>query len=86
MKVGRVGLILHCHDEETPSLWSLDEDAGNGVLSWTKNLNLETNFKIGCTTTYLGDGKLVTFENGKRIILYDYKSKEMKKFQHPTWH
>ncbi|KAK1393584.1 hypothetical protein POM88_012640 [Heracleum sosnowskyi] len=85
---GCVGLILEGDDDESLTLWTLDDadDDGSDTVSWTKKINVETGFRIDWTTIYLGKGQFVTSERSKRIILYDYKKKEIRKFRHQTWY
>lgn len=83
----RLAIILHCHDEDSLSLWTLNDhgDDGCGVGSWTKKLNLEVTFiNMDLTAIYVGDGQLVAVREDNEYIIYDCLKKEIKKFQHPA--
>lgn len=56
-----LAIILHCHYEDSLTLWTLNDydDDGCGIGSWTNKLNLEVSFmNIDLTAIYMMDNLL----------------------------
>lgn len=75
----RLAIILHSHNEESLSLWTLNDhdDDGCGIGSWTKKLNLEFGFiEMDLPALYMGAGQLVAIDEDIRFIIYDCKERD----------
>ncbi|WOG94799.1 hypothetical protein DCAR_0314096 [Daucus carota subsp. sativus] len=76
---GCAALILYHNNEESLSLWTLDDDDDNwrrGI--WTQKLNLEGDIRMNWSSKYFGVGQLVAWKDHRTIIMYDYNKKEAK--------
>lgn len=76
---GSAAVILESlHDPSVLSIWTLN----NGNVSWTKQINLDLDFKIDRVVLYLGAGQFVVAvpksDDNSGYILYDFKKREVK--------
>lgn len=73
---------MHCCNDVGLSLWTLDDNAGDGT--WTKNFKFEKEgFRMDQKFLYLGDGLFVSSNMSfKTLTMYAYKKNKTKKLHH----